>query len=87
MTSERRMLGSQCKREGFWEHYQRLRDAGNMKSERDSGDILPEEGIPATPSEGCQNIHQRRDPGNIPSEKADVPRPVITYPWGPYSEV
>lgn len=36
--SERRMLGSQCKREGFWEHSserERESDAANMKSERE----------------------------------------------------
>jgi len=30
---------------------------------------------------------RERDPGNIFSEKAGAPEPVINYPWGPYSEV
>lgn len=62
MMSERRMLRSQCEREGFWEHLSEREKAMLLtwsQRERDSGDILLEEERLATFQRGARNIRQR----------------------------
>lgn len=63
MMSDRRMLGSQCKREGFWEHSserKRESDAANMKSEREILGHIARGGDACNISEGCQEHRSER---------------------------